>query len=120
MRCVENDSDLRIDLPAELRQDLKTANRDFYSVVAYSHLDKDHICGSSGFFYLKHATKHQGTDRIKICELWVLAAANPSASGTELPHVQQGPIFRVREFCGTAGRCWRGSLALFRETRVLL
>lgn len=57
-RCKEDDSDLRIDLPAELRQDLKTANRDFYDVLAYSHLDKDHICGSSEFFYLDHATKY--------------------------------------------------------------
>jgi hypothetical protein len=75
MRCAEDDSDLRIDLPAELRQDLKAANRDFYDVVGYSHLDRDHICGSSQFFYLEHATKFQSADRIKIRELWVPAAA---------------------------------------------
>ena len=34
MRCAEDDSDLRIDLPAELRQDLKAANRDFYLTPA--------------------------------------------------------------------------------------
>lgn len=74
-RCADDSTDLRIDLPNELRHDLKNANRNHYEVVAFTHLDKDHICGSSHFFYLEHATKYQSEDRIKINELWVPAAA---------------------------------------------
>jgi hypothetical protein len=38
-------------------------------------LDDDHCCGSGDFFWLEHALKYQGEDRIKIRELWVPAAA---------------------------------------------
>lgn len=75
MRCADDEDDLRADLPKELRDDLKNANRDYYDVVAFTHLDRDHICGSSDFFYLEHAAKYQGEGRIKIQELWVPAAA---------------------------------------------
>jgi len=74
-RCADDSTDLRIDLPGELRQDLKNANRDHYEVVAFTHLDTDHICGSSQFFYFEHATKYQSADRINIRDLWVPAAA---------------------------------------------
>jgi hypothetical protein len=69
-----NKDDKRIDLKKVLRQDLKDAKRDYYDVVAFSHLDKDHICGSTDFFYFEHSTKYQSADRIKIAELWVPAA----------------------------------------------
>lgn len=75
MRDPEDEYDLRIDLPEELRSDLEAADRDYYDAVAYTHLDNDHICGSSEFFYLEHAAKYQGAGRIKIRELWVPAAA---------------------------------------------
>jgi hypothetical protein len=67
--------DRRIDLPAELRADLRAARRDYYDVVLYTHLDDDHCCGSGDFFWLDHASKYQGEGRIKIRELWVPAAA---------------------------------------------
>jgi hypothetical protein len=75
MRCVDDDDDKRIDLPAELRSDLDEAKRDNYDVVAFTHLDDDHTCGASTFFHLQHAAKYQGGDRIKIDCLWVPAAA---------------------------------------------
>lgn len=75
MRDPKDEYDLRIDLPEELRSDLEAADRDYYDAVAYTHLDNDHICGSSEFFYLEHAAKYQGAGRIKIRELWVPAAA---------------------------------------------
>ena len=74
-RCADDEYDVRIDLPVELRADLKQAKRNDYDVVAFTHLDKDHICGSSDFFYLEHAAKYQTSGRIKIRELWVPAAA---------------------------------------------
>lgn len=74
MRCADDPDDLRCDLPAELRKDLKAASRNDFDVVAFSHLDNDHICGSTNFFYLEHDSKYQQDDRPKITELWVPAA----------------------------------------------
>lgn len=74
MRDPNNDDDLRIDLPATLRDDLTTAEKDSYDVVAFTHADKDHINGFADFFYLEHAVKYQNADRIKIGTLWVPAA----------------------------------------------
>ena len=54
--------------------DLKKQLRDDFDVVAFTHADKDHIQGSTDFFWLQHAEKYQGKDRIKIGELWVPAA----------------------------------------------
>ena len=74
-RCADDPSDKRIDLGSELRTDLKSAKRDFYDVVAFTHLDTDHFCKATEFFELRHATKYQGKDRVKINTLWVPAAA---------------------------------------------
>lgn len=70
----DDDDDLRIDLPAKLREDLKAAGNNSYDVVAITHADEDHIKGFSEFFYLEYAQKYQDDDRIKIDELWVPAA----------------------------------------------
>lgn len=75
MRDPQNKDDLRIDLEKALRDDLKAAKRNYFQVVAFTHLDNDHICGASKFFYLEHAQKYQGEDRAKIETLWVPAAA---------------------------------------------
>jgi hypothetical protein len=73
LRNPDDKSDCRIDLAAELRKTLD--NQDYLDVGAFTHLDDDHIHGSSDFFYLEHADKYQSEDRIKIKELWVPAAA---------------------------------------------
>lgn len=75
MRNPKDLWDRRIDLPAELKSDLRTVKRDYYDVVLFTHLDDDHCCGSGDFFWLDHAIKYQGESRIKIRELWVPAAA---------------------------------------------
>lgn len=74
MRNANDSNDKRIDLPVQLRADLKSTNRSDYDVVAFTHLDNDHTCGASEFFELKHAAKYQGPGRIGIKELWVPAA----------------------------------------------
>jgi hypothetical protein len=56
-------------------EDLELASKDKYEVVAFTHLDNDHCCGSQDFFYLEHADKYQVKGRPKITELWVPAAA---------------------------------------------
>src|SRR6266511_2371795 len=75
MRDDSDEDDLRIDLPATIKADLRTAKRTDYDVVAFTHLDDDHVKGAGDFFWLDHAEKYQGKDRIKIRELWVPAAA---------------------------------------------
>ncbi len=73
-RDPEDENDLRCDLTKELREDLEAFNRDYFDVVAFSHLDKDHFSGATEFFYLEHAKKYQGDDRIKMNTMWVPAA----------------------------------------------
>ena len=73
-RDPKDENDLRIDLEKALHDDLEASERDYYEVVAFTHLDKDHICGASQFFYLEHAKKYQGEGRVKIQTLWVPAA----------------------------------------------
>jgi hypothetical protein len=68
-------SDLRIDLQRALLDNLADAERDYLDVVAFSHLDRDHIGRPSDVFYLEHAAKYQDGNRIKINTLWVPAAA---------------------------------------------
>ena len=68
-------SDKRIDLAAYLLKDLEDAGRDYYDVVAFTHLDADHIRGATEFFWLDHNEEYQSQGRIKIKELWVPAAA---------------------------------------------
>lgn len=75
LRDPKDPNDLRCDLATVLRDELQARKRDYYNVVGYTHLDRDHICGSSEFFHLEHAQKYQGSGRIKIRELWVPAAA---------------------------------------------
>lgn len=75
MRNAADASDKRIDLPEELKRNLRAANRKSFDVVCYTHLDNDHCCGSSDFFWFDHAVKYQGEGRIKIDELWVPAGA---------------------------------------------
>jgi hypothetical protein len=75
MRNDADPFDVRCDLPEELRKDLRAARREDYDVVAFTHLDDDHCCGASEFFWLEHALKYQGEGRIRIKELWVPAAA---------------------------------------------
>ena len=70
----QGDDDKRIDLEKELKDRLGAAGRDYYDVVSFSHLDKDHFAGASEFFYLEHAKKYQGEGRIHINEMWVPAA----------------------------------------------
>ncbi len=75
MRDPNSLTDRRADLPALLKQALKDMGKDAFDVVAFSHVDNDHVCGAADFFYLEHAKKYQEGSRIKIKELWVPAAA---------------------------------------------
>ena len=73
VKCYDDATDKRIALPNRLKVDLN--GRDYYDVVGFTHLDDDHVRGSSDFFYFEHAVRYQSEGRIKINELWVPAAA---------------------------------------------
>lgn len=73
MACGEDEERPEIDLAKRLKEELKEAKKVSFDVVAFSHGDDDHICGSTDFFELQHSSAHQGGGRIKIDELWVPA-----------------------------------------------
>lgn len=98
-RCKDDKDDKRADLPGELRKDLNAARRKNYNVVAFSHLDKDHICGSSEFFYLEHDAKYQSDERVRIDEMWVPAAIiieDKETLGEEHAVIQREARHRLR------------------------
>lgn len=98
-RCSDDKEDKRVDLPAELRKDLDAARRKDYDVVAVSHLDRDHTCGFTEFFYLEHDKNYQSGDRIKISELWVPAAVIIEAAdtlGEEHAIIQKEARYRLK------------------------
>jgi hypothetical protein len=65
-RDPDDESDKRCDLPKLLGDDLKGAKLKGYAVVAFTHLDDDHVKGSSDFFEFDHADKYKGGGRKKI------------------------------------------------------
>ena len=75
MRDEKDKDDKRCNLPELLWEDLGELETETYRVVAFTHLDRDHIQGSSEFFYLEHAKKYQDGKRAKIETMWVPAAA---------------------------------------------
>jgi len=70
----EEDGSTDFNLKKHLKEQLKTAKRDYYDVLALTHGDDDHIRNSADFFELRHAAKYQGGDRTKVSELWVPAS----------------------------------------------
>ena len=100
-RDPDNPDDLRIDLGKTLKDDLRNAKRDYFDVVAFTHLDDDHIQGATDFFYLEHATKYQGEGRIRIETLWVPAAAIiEEGSNAEARIIRAEARYRLREGAG--------------------
>lgn len=69
----EGEHDKRIRLDEELRTYLDEHGLSEFDVVAFSHADDDHIHGAENFFWFEHAKKYQGSDRVKIRELFVPA-----------------------------------------------
>lgn len=97
-RNPDDPDDLRIDLPESLKDDINYPLRDTIDVVAFTHLDDDHICGATDFFHLNHAAKYQGEGRVKIAELWVPAAAIvEEGAEDEARIIRQEARHRLRE-----------------------
>src|SRR6185295_4311230 len=74
------------------------ADRDFYEITAFTHLDTDHVAGATEFFYLRHAKKYQGAGRVKINELWVPAFAITEEGCTDEARIIQAEArYRLRQ-----------------------
>jgi hypothetical protein len=72
-----DDDDKRMPLKENFRDDIgwnANPKRDSVDVLAVTHGDLDHIKRISEHFWLEHASKYQGADRIKFTEMWVPAA----------------------------------------------
>src|SRR4051812_2050218 len=75
MRTPGDPSSPYIDLPTALDADLRSARRDYFDVVIFTHLDKDHTNCAGDFFHFERFVSRQGNGRIKMRDLWVPAAA---------------------------------------------
>lgn len=97
-----DEGDLRCDLRALIREDLESADRDYFDVVALTHLDEDHYKGATELFWLEHAQKYQDDDRIKIETLWVPAAVitETSLDKHEARVIQREARHRFKEGSG--------------------
>jgi hypothetical protein len=81
------DEDVRCDLEKELRDNLDADGRDYFDIVAFTHLDWDHYAGATEFFYFDHIKAYQddvdGKRRIRIRTLWVPAAIITEGLGSD-------------------------------------
>lgn len=101
MRDPADKHDRRIDLPSAVREDIGWPKRKEIDVVAFTHLDNDHVRGASDFFHLEHAAKYQIGDRVKIRELWVPAAAiTDENSEDDARVIRQEARHRLRQGTG--------------------
>jgi hypothetical protein len=101
-RDPEDDSDLRVDLAAELSERLVAARSSGFDVVAFSHLDDDHIHGAIDFFRLWHDRRYQGDGRAEIYDLWAPAAliVEDNLKVEEAKVLQAEARYRLREGVG--------------------
>lgn len=93
--------DVRCDLPTLLRADLNSAKRDNYDVVAFTHLDDDHVKGAKDFFHFEYAASLQGEGRVKMMEMWVPAFAvlETNLEGDALA-IRREARYRLKELKG--------------------
>jgi hypothetical protein len=94
----DDPTDKRIDLPGELRNNLRRSQRDRFDVVAFTHADDDHVHGMSAFFHLDHAVKYQDSGRVKINQLWVPAAVVTEPPPNDDARILQAEVwYRLRQ-----------------------
>jgi hypothetical protein len=67
-------ADKRAKVDVELRDYMKSRNKDTFEIVGFTHGDNDHTKGSESFFHFDRFSSLQGPGRLKIVELWVPAA----------------------------------------------
>lgn len=112
--------DKRIDLPKELRADLKKFKKDNFDVVVFTHLDRDHINRASEFFEFDYAAKYRGGERVKMPMMWVPAAAIlEEACDGDAAVIQKEAKHRLRENYGVRVFSSPGMLdKWFRDNKI--
>ena len=74
MNDQEDALDKRLPLAKHFKEDLGWPKRNYVDVLAFTHGDNDHVKRASEIFWLNHAVKYQGEDRVKFKQMWVPAA----------------------------------------------
>ena len=74
MNDPDDPKDKCIPLAKQFKDDIGWPKCKEIDVLAFTHGDNDHVKGASEMFWLEHAEKYQGKDRVKFKELWVPAA----------------------------------------------
>ncbi len=103
VRDPDDKNDRRCDLPRLLREDLLAAKRSYFDVVAFTHLDSDHIKGSTDFFRLEHDKKFQSQGRVEIRVMWVPASMiteDNAEMDDEAKVLQKEARYRFRQGAG--------------------
>src|SRR5271165_2401880 len=70
----DDNGDKRVPLQQNFRGDIGWPDQKEVHVLAITHGDNDHVKGIPDTFWLDHAQKYQGADRVRFKELWVPAA----------------------------------------------
>jgi hypothetical protein len=74
MHDPEDRADKRLPLAKHFKEDIGWPKRKYVDVLAFTHGDNDHVKQASELFWLNHAVKYQGEDRVKFKQMWVPAA----------------------------------------------
>ena len=69
----DDSNEKRAKVDVELRDYMKSRNKDTFDIVGFTHGDNDHTKGSDAFFHFDRFSSLQGNGRFKIKELWVPA-----------------------------------------------
>lgn len=69
----DDSNEKRAKIDIELRDHMKSGNKDTFDIVGFTHGDNDHTKGSDDFFHFDRFSSLQGNGRFKIKELWVPA-----------------------------------------------
>ena len=79
-RDPDDENDLRIDLPKQLRAELSKARRKSFDVVAFTHLDDDHVTGlpTSSFWNTHLNTREMVASRSRIFGCRRLPSSKPA------------------------------------------
>lgn len=71
MNDPEDPADKRLPLAKHFKEDIGWPKRDYVDVLAFTHGDNDHVKRAAELFWLEHAVKYQGDDRVKFKQMWV-------------------------------------------------
>jgi len=117
MRSSEQSTSTMCTLPEELNSRVAA---DTFDLVAFTHLDNDHVCGAEEYFHLDHAIRYQGGERKKIKTLLVPAnviCENRNDLQTSATLIQAEARYRLKQGTGIRIVSKPGRLREWMESR---